>query len=63
MNIACATTFHRHQLTCGKCGVSDDSRGPIAETPTRSGRPWEPTCATCSGKVQKRERIAAVAKT
>lgn len=55
----CPTDLHRHQLTCERCGVSDQT---VASTMTRSGRLWAPTCSTCAAKARasKAERIAAV---
>ena len=61
MSPSCPATYHRHQLTCSKCHVTDQT---VASTQTRDGRRWPPTCAACSAKaarVRAVERVEGLA--
>jgi hypothetical protein len=56
----CPNTPHRHQMTCSRCPVSDQT---VAVTTTRDGNTWPPLCSSCAARVHrqtKNERIAAV---
>lgn len=54
----CPNTPHRHQMTCSRCGVSDQT---VAQTIVRNGVPWPPTCSMCSADIrEKSARLAAV---
>lgn len=56
----CPNTPHRHQLTCARCPVSDQT---VAVTTTRDGATWPPLCSSCAARVHRQtkdSRIAAV---
>ena len=60
MSPMCTQGFHRHTLTCARCGVTDST---VAQTVVKDGKPWPPTCAMCSAIIrEKSSRIAAVAR-
>lgn len=45
----CPNTPHRHQLTCSRCPVSDQT---VAVTTTRDGATWPPLCQACARTVR-----------
>ena len=56
----CPPGYHRHQLVCARCSVTDQT---VAVTTTRDGNTWPPLCSGCASRVHrqtKNERIAAV---
>ncbi len=50
MEVSCAPVYHRHVQRCAKCGVADLT---VASTTRADGTRWPPTCASCSGRVQR----------
>jgi len=53
----CPTGYHRHQMTCARCSVSDQT---VAVTTTRDGNTWPPLCSGCASRVHRQTKDARI---
>ncbi len=54
----CPSTYHRHQMTCARCSVTDQT---VAVTTTRDGNVWPPLCSQCASRVHRQTKGAILA--